>query len=54
MATTVEELTARLRAVAVAYEASRRDDLVSEVHEVERALTTAIRRLNRLAATQGA
>jgi hypothetical protein len=54
MATTVEELTGRLQAVAEAYEAGHRDDLVGEVREVERALNTAVRRLNRLAATRGA
>jgi hypothetical protein len=54
MASTVEELTTRLAAVADAYAAARRDDLVSEVHEVERALRAAGRRLNRLAASKGA
>lgn len=54
MAATVEELTRRLGPIADTYGRSHRDDLVSEVHEVERTLNGALRRLNRLATAQGA
>lgn len=54
MAATVDELTHRLGPIADVYQASHRDDLVSEVLEVERALTGALRRLNRLASSAGA
>jgi len=54
MAATIEEMTQRLASIADFYQAERREDLVSEVHEVERALTTALRRLSRLKATAGA
>ena len=48
MGATVEDLTGRLRAIADSYERSRREDLAAEVHEVERALEAARRRLDRL------
>jgi hypothetical protein len=54
MASTVEDLTRRLEPIAEAYRGGHRDDLVAAVHEVERALTAALRRLNHLAATPGA
>ena len=54
MAATIEELIHRLTPIADAYAAAQRDDLVSDVQEVERALNSAFRRLNRLAATPGA
>ena len=54
MAASVEELTRRLGPIAHTYEGAHRDDLVSEIHEVERALRGALRRLNRLASTDGA
>jgi hypothetical protein len=54
MAETVGELTHRLSRIAEAYGAGHRDDLVGEVHEVERSLTAALRRLNRLALAPGA
>ena len=54
MATTVEELTTRLAAVADHYQAAHRDDLVADLHEIERALNAAARRLNRLAGADGA
>ena len=54
MGATVEELTRRLQAIAASYDEARRDDLVAEVHEVERALEAARRRLSRLATTEGA
>ena len=53
MAATVDDLTVRLGPIADAYEAAHRDDLVAEVHEVERVLDSARRRLRRLAAADG-
>jgi len=53
MAASVEELTRRLGPIADLYDRSHREDLVSEVHEVERALNGALRRLNRLVASPG-
>ena len=50
MGATVEDLTGRLRSIASQYEQARRDDLAAEVHEVERALDSARRRLLRLVA----
>jgi len=50
MAATVDDLTVRLGPIADAFEAAQRDDLVAEVHEVERALDSARRRLLRLVA----
>ena len=50
MAATVDDLTVRLGPIADAFEAAHRDDLVAEVHEVERALDSARRRLLRLVA----
>jgi len=49
LAATVEEVVRRLGPLADAYAVAHRDDVVSEVHEVERSLTSALRRLNRLA-----
>ena len=54
MAATLDDLVRRLGAIADAYEAAHREDLMHEVHEVERMLTAGLRRLNRLAATPGA
>jgi hypothetical protein len=54
MAATIEELIRRLTPIADAYTAAHRDDLVTDVQEVERALNGAFRRLNRLATTPGA
>jgi hypothetical protein len=48
MGATVEDLTGRLRAIAARYQAADREDLVAEVHEVERALEGAGRRIRRL------
>ena len=53
MAATLEELTRRLGPIADQYQAEQRDDLVSELQEVERVLGGALRRLTRLAATVG-
>ncbi|GAC1533586.1 MAG: hypothetical protein NVS3B12_13200 [Acidimicrobiales bacterium] len=54
MAASVEELTRRLGPIADTYDGAHREDLVSEIHEVERALRGALRRLNRLASAEGA
>ena len=54
MAATVDDLTVRLGPIADAYEAADRDDLVAEIHEVERVLDSARRRLRRLAAADDA
>ena len=54
MAATVDDLTVRLGSIAGTYEAAHRDDLVSEVQEIERALDSAQRRLRRLMAADGA
>jgi len=53
MAATLEELTRRLGPIADRYQSEQRDDLVSELQEVERVLGGALRRLNRLAAAMG-
>ncbi len=52
MGATVHDLTARLQAIATSYEEAKREDLAAEVHEVERALETARRRLERLVAAE--
>jgi len=54
MGATIEELTHRFGAIAESYEGTRRDDLVAEVHEIERALQTAGRRIDRLVRLPGA
>ena len=54
LAATVEDVARRLSPIAETYQAGQRDDLVGDLLEVERALTTALRRLNRLASTPGA
>jgi hypothetical protein len=54
MATTVSDLVARLGPIGDAYLAGHREDLASEVHEAERALNAAVRRLTRLAGMPGA
>ena len=52
MGATVHDLTGRLQAIAMSYEQARREDLAAEVHEVERALEHARRRLERLVAAE--
>jgi hypothetical protein len=47
-ATTLDDLTARLAEVADAYRGGPREDITIDLDEVERALRTATRRLNRL------
>ena len=54
MATTLEDLVARLSPIADSYEQARREDLVAEVREAERVLDTGVRRLRRLAESSGA
>ena len=54
LAATVEELVNRLAPIGSGYEDAHREDLASAVHEVERSLGAALRRLNRLIATPGA
>ncbi len=50
MGATVEDLVGRLRGISDSYIEARREDLAAEVHEVERALEAARRRLDRLVA----
>ena len=54
MASTVEEVARRLEPIADAYRRGDRDDLLAEVHEVERSLNAAQRRLSHLASIPGA
>lgn len=54
MASTVEDLAHRLEPIAETYRSGHRDDLVAAVHEVQRSLEAAHRRLTHLAAAQGA
>jgi hypothetical protein len=54
LAATIEELVHRLAPIGTTYEQEDRDDLAGGVHEVERLLGTALRRLNRLIGTPGA
>ena len=49
MATALEELGRRIEAVATAYERDKRLDLAGELFEAERAVSTAVRRLGRVA-----
>jgi hypothetical protein len=54
MATTVTDLAARLGPIGEVYTARHREDLLAEVHEVERAFSNAVRRLTKLADSAGA
>jgi len=54
MGATVEDLIRRLQAIAESYESGHRDDLVAEVHEIERSLEGAGRRIRRLVIAEGA
>jgi hypothetical protein len=54
LAATLEELLSRLAPIGTGYEQAHREDLASGVHEVERSLGAALRRLNRLISTPGA
>ncbi len=50
LASTLDELTRRVTALAEQARASEQDDMASELFGVERALTGALRRLGRLEA----
>jgi hypothetical protein len=50
MTTALEEVSQRVAAIAEDYHAAKRDDLASELFEVERSLAAATRRLTRVAA----
>lgn len=50
LATALDELTRRITAIADGFAGSRRDDVASELYQVERALLTAGRRLAKAAA----
>ena len=54
MATALEELAGRVEVVASAYERDKREDLAGELYEAERAISTAVRRLVRVAGALGA
>jgi hypothetical protein len=49
LASTLDEVTARVTSQAEAARTAQRDDLAAELFAVERALTGALRRLRRLA-----
>lgn len=48
IATAITEVTARVAEIAESFSGTQRDDLATELFEVERALTTAGRRLEKL------
>ena len=48
LATTLDELTTRLTAVADGYQATPREDIASGLYDVERSLRAASRRLERV------
>lgn len=48
LATALDELSRRVTAIAETYAASRRDDLATELYQVERALVAAGRGLERV------
>jgi len=54
LAATIEEVARRAALIADDYAAADRDDLVAELHEVERSLGAAVRRLTRLQSAPGA
>jgi hypothetical protein len=51
LATTLDDLTARLTAAAGRYQGSPRDDVADGLYEVERSLVTASRKLERVLRT---
>jgi hypothetical protein len=53
MTTALADLTERLTAMAESYSGTPREDVASDLFEVERALRTAARRLDRLLGTMG-
>jgi hypothetical protein len=54
MAAALEELALRIEALAEHYQSDRREDLAGELYEAERALSSAVRRLGRVAGSPGA
>jgi hypothetical protein len=54
MATALEDVIRRVTAIADQYRQAKRDDLAAELYEVERALSTATRRLVRVTGASGA
>ena len=54
MAAALEELGRRLEELAEHYRDDRREDLAGELYEAERAVSSAVRRLGRVAASPGA
>jgi hypothetical protein len=54
MAAALEELGRRLEELAEHYRDDRREDLAGELYEAERAVSGAVRRLGRVAASPGA
>lgn len=54
MTTALEELSQRVAAIADEYQRAKREDLASELYEVERTLSIATRRMNRVARASGA
>ena len=54
MAATLEELSRRLASIAGDYQEAKREDLAGELYEAERALSGAVRRVNRVASARGA
>ncbi len=51
--TVLGDLTERVTAMAESYAGTPREDVASDLYEVERALRTAARRLDRLLRTMG-
>jgi hypothetical protein len=52
LSTALSELTRRVASIAEAAAADRADDVASELFAIERSLTAALRRLDRLTATR--
>lgn len=49
LATALEELTRRVTGIAEGYAAAKRDDVATELFQVERGLLSAARRLSKIA-----
>jgi hypothetical protein len=54
MAAALEELGRRIEELAQHYQDDRREDLAGELFEAERGVSSAVRRLGRVAASPGA
>ena len=54
MAAALEELGQRIDQLAEQYRGDRREDLAGELYEAERSVSSAIRRLGRVAGSPGA